>query len=96
MPGYATGEMGVHSAAADDPANDLYQLSPAVDLRLVLLAKDELGYRNLVKLVTAAHLEGHYYKPRIDKEILAANKTGLIALSGCLARRYMPARSENA
>src|ERR1051325_10217933 len=52
---------------------------------LVLLAKDETGYRNLIKLVTAAHLEGYYYKPRIDKEILAANKEGLIALSGCLA-----------
>ncbi len=52
---------------------------------LVLLAKDERGYKNLVKLVTAAHLEGYYYKPRIDKEILAAHKDGLIALSGCLA-----------
>src|SRR6267378_3937969 len=52
---------------------------------LVLLAKDEAGYRNLTKLATAAHLEGYYYKPRIDKEILAANKEGLIALSGCLA-----------
>ncbi len=52
---------------------------------LVLLAKDEAGYRNLIKLATAAHLEGYYYKPRIDKEILAANKEGLIALSGCLA-----------
>jgi len=52
---------------------------------LVLLAKDEIGYRNLIKLATAAHLEGYYYKPRIDKEILAANKEGLIALSGCLA-----------
>src|SRR5438093_3915112 len=52
---------------------------------LVLLAKDEVGYRNLIKLVTAAHLEGYYYKPRIDKEILAQNKEGLIALSGCLA-----------
>jgi DNA polymerase III subunit alpha len=52
---------------------------------LVLLAKDEIGYKNLIKLVTAAHLEGYYYKPRIDKEILAANKEGLIALSGCLA-----------
>src|SRR5438477_2884340 len=52
---------------------------------LVLLAKDEAGYKNLIKLVTAAHLEGYYYKPRIDKEILAANKEGLIALSGCLA-----------
>jgi DNA polymerase-3 subunit alpha len=52
---------------------------------LVLLAKDEVGYRNLVKLATAAHIEGYYYKPRIDKEILAAHKEGLIALSGCLA-----------
>src|SRR5262245_42868187 len=52
---------------------------------LVLLAKDETGYRNLVKLFTTEHLEGYYYKPRIDKEILAQNKDGLIALSGCLA-----------
>src|ERR671926_1541873 len=46
---------------------------------LVLLAKDDAGYRNLIKLVTSAHLEGYYYKPRIDKEILAAHKDGLIA-----------------
>jgi DNA polymerase-3 subunit alpha len=52
---------------------------------LVLLAKDEIGYRNLTRLATAAHLEGYYYKPRIDKELLAAHKEGLIALSGCLA-----------
>ena len=52
---------------------------------LVLLAKDEVGYKNLVKLTTAAHLDGYYYKPRIDKQILAAHREGLIALSGCLA-----------
>ena len=52
---------------------------------LVLLAKDETGYKNLIALVTAGHLEGFYYKPRIDKEILAQRKEGLIALSGCLA-----------
>ena len=52
---------------------------------LVLLAKDEAGYQNLIKLSTAAHLEGYYYKPRIDKELLAAHKEGLIVLSGCLA-----------
>ncbi len=52
---------------------------------LVLLAKDEVGYKNLIRLVTEAHLEGYYYKPRIDREILAENKEGLIALSGCLA-----------
>jgi DNA polymerase-3 subunit alpha len=52
---------------------------------LGLLAKDDVGYKNLIKLTTAAHLEGYYYKPRIDKEILAAHSKGLIALSGCLA-----------
>ena len=52
---------------------------------LGLLARDETGYKNLIKLTTAAHLEGYYYKPRIDKEILAAHKEGLIGLSGCLA-----------
>jgi DNA polymerase III subunit alpha len=52
---------------------------------LVLLAKDETGYKNLIKLATAAHLEGYYYKPRIDKELLSAHHEGLIALSGCLA-----------
>ena len=51
---------------------------------LLLLAKDEVGYKNLIRLVTAGHLEGYYYKPRIDKEILAEHKDGIIALSGCL------------
>src|ERR1043165_336329 len=46
---------------------------------LVLLAKDEIGYRNLIKLVTDAHLQGYYYKPRIDKEILLQHKEGLVA-----------------
>jgi DNA polymerase-3 subunit alpha len=52
---------------------------------LGLLARDETGYKNLVQLATKAHLDGYYYKPRIDKELLAAHKEGLIALSGCLA-----------
>jgi DNA polymerase-3 subunit alpha len=52
---------------------------------LVLLAKDETGYKNLVKLVSDAHLRGYYYKPRIDKELLLQHKEGLVALSGCLA-----------
>lgn len=51
---------------------------------LTVLASDEDGYKNLVKLVTAAHLEGFYYKPRVDKELLARHSKGLIALSGCL------------
>jgi DNA polymerase-3 subunit alpha len=52
---------------------------------LGLLAKDETGYKNLIKLVTDAHLKGYYYKPRIDKEILELHKDGIIAMSGCLA-----------
>jgi DNA polymerase-3 subunit alpha len=52
---------------------------------LGLLAKDEAGYKNLIKLTTEAHLDGYYYKPRIDKEILAKYSAGLIAMSGCLA-----------
>ncbi len=51
---------------------------------LTLLAKDREGYANLIKLATAAYLEGFYYKPRIDKEILSRHSKGLIALSGCL------------
>jgi len=49
-----------------------------------LLAQNDEGYRNLVKLVSLAHLEGFYYKPRVDKELLAKHSAGLIALSGCL------------
>ena len=52
---------------------------------LLLLAENEAGYKNLVRLTTAAHLEGFYYKPRIDKELLEQHKDGLIAFSGCLA-----------
>jgi DNA polymerase-3 subunit alpha len=49
-----------------------------------LLAKDEIGYRNLVKMISIAHLDGFHYKPRIDKELLAKHSSGLIGLSGCL------------
>jgi DNA polymerase-3 subunit alpha len=52
---------------------------------LTLLAENESGYRNLVKLISAAHLDGFYYRPRIDKALLAAHADGLIGLSGCLA-----------
>ncbi len=52
---------------------------------LTLLAKDEEGYRNLVKLVSIAHLDGFYYRPRVDKGLLQEYSHGLIGLSGCLA-----------
>ncbi|MCK4356432.1 PHP domain-containing protein, partial [Candidatus Bipolaricaulota bacterium] len=50
---------------------------------LVLLATDETGYRNLLTIVSLAHTEGFYYKPRADKEILRRYHKGLIALSAC-------------
>ncbi|HSF69436.1 MAG TPA: DNA polymerase III subunit alpha, partial [Nitrospira sp.] len=52
---------------------------------LILLAKNLTGYQNLIKLVSKAYLEGFYYKPRMDKEILKDHHEGLIALSGCLS-----------
>jgi len=52
---------------------------------ITLLAENETGYRNLVKLITTAHLDGFHYAPRIDKELLTQRSAGLIGLSGCLA-----------
>src|SRR3989344_5558998 len=52
---------------------------------LVLLAKNNEGYKNLLKLVSISHLEGFYYKPRIDKEVLKKHSQGLIGLSACVA-----------
>ncbi|UCC67665.1 MAG: PHP domain-containing protein, partial [Armatimonadota bacterium] len=52
---------------------------------LVLLAENEVGYRNLIALVTDTNLEGFYYKPRADRELLARYSDGLIALSACLS-----------
>ena len=51
---------------------------------LILLARDETGYQNLIKLVSIGYLEGFYYRPRIDKEVLKQHAQGLIALSACL------------
>lgn len=50
---------------------------------LILLAKNETGYKNLMKLISIAHLDGFYYKPRVDKELLKLHHEGLIALSAC-------------
>lgn len=64
-----------------------FDREPKVDdenWHLVLLAEDEEGYKNLVRLVSLASVEGFYYKPRVDKELLAAHKKGLIALTACL------------
>jgi DNA polymerase III subunit alpha len=52
---------------------------------LILLARNLTGYQNLIKLVSKGYLEGFYYKPRIDKELLKLHHEGIIALSGCLS-----------
>ena len=55
---------------------------------LTLLAKNRVGFRNLVKLASAASLEGFYFKPRIDKELLTRHHEGLICLSGCVSGEF--------
>lgn len=60
---------------------------PNIDAKryhLILLVKNEQGYRNLVALVTKAHLDGFYYKPRVDMQLLKQHSEGLIAMSACL------------
>ncbi len=51
---------------------------------LILIAKNETGYKNLMKLVSIGYLEGFYYRPRIDKQVLSSHTEGIIALSGCM------------
>ncbi|MFH1288414.1 MAG: PHP domain-containing protein, partial [bacterium] len=67
---------------------------------LVLLAKDKTGYKNLMELVSRGYLEGFYYRPRIDKEILKEFSGGLICLSSCLkgeiASLFLAGRPEDA
>jgi len=72
--------------------------TPSIDNKrnhLILLAKNEVGYKNLVKLTTLAHLEGFYYKPRMDKEILRQYSEGIIASSACIAGEFSQAILEN-
>ncbi|HZT92411.1 MAG TPA: DNA polymerase III subunit alpha [Gaiellaceae bacterium] len=62
---------------------------------LTLLAADNAGYANLIKLSSLGYLEGYYYKPRVDWELLERHAGGLIALSGCLSGRVCKALEEN-
>ena len=60
---------------------------PGIDdkrFHLTALAINSAGYQNLIQLVTKAHLEGFYYKPRVDKDLLRQHAEGIVALSGCL------------
>ncbi|MFH1772933.1 MAG: DNA polymerase III subunit alpha [Patescibacteria group bacterium] len=77
--------IGVEMYLAPESRFNKNSRSEERNYHLVLLAKDISGYKNLIKLTTIAHLEGFYYKPRIDWETLIKHKDGLIALTACLA-----------
>ena len=71
---------------------------PGIDTtryHLTLLAKNAVGYKNLVQLVTISQLEGYYYKPRLDKEALRKHSEGLICLSGCFGGEFSRALRDN-
>lgn len=73
LEGYVSPDMHAKGVGIEDPRH-----------HITLLAKNNTGYQNLLALVSKAHLEGFYYKPRFDKKLLAQHSEGLIALSGCL------------
>ena len=63
--------------------SDREERAKAQNYHILLLAKNREGYQNLMKLTSIAHLEGYYYRPRVDRETLAKYSKGLICTSGC-------------
>src|SRR6516164_6432816 len=63
-------------------------ISGEASYHLTLLAKNHTGFKNLIKMASVAFLEGYYYRPRIDKELLEAHSEGLICLSGCASSEF--------
>ena len=76
--------LGVETYVARRSMTDKEGKADSQPFHLILLAKDWTGYQNLSRLVTDAHVDGYYYKPRIDREHLARHSQGLIGLSACL------------
>ncbi len=76
--------IGVETYVARRSMADREGKSDAQPFHLILLARDWTGYRNLCRIATDAHLDGYYYKPRVDRDYLARHSEGLIGLSGCL------------
>lgn len=75
-----------------------FDKEPGIDnerFHLTLLAENNTGYQNLMKLVTKSHLEGYYYKPRMDKQLMREHHEGIIALSGCLGGEFCKALWNN-
>ena len=75
--------IGLEAYVASRSRHDKESGIDSTRYHLTLLVKNEVGYKNLVQLVTKSHLEGFYYKPRIDRELLKKHHEGLICLSGC-------------
>ena len=76
--------IGVETYVAPRSHTDKEARLDANPHHLILLARDMTGYRNLMSLVSKAHLDGYYYKPRIDHDFLAKHSEGLVGLSACL------------
>jgi DNA polymerase-3 subunit alpha len=76
--------IGVETYIARRSMTDKEGKADAQPFHLILLASDLVGYRNLCRIVTDAHIDGYYYKPRIDRAYLAQHSEGLIGLSACL------------
>lgn len=77
--------IGCEIYLAPQSRRDTFEVDGVRYYHLILLAENETGYRNLVQLVSLANLEGVYYKPRVDKELLRKYHEGLICLSACVA-----------
>ena len=77
--------IGVEAYLAPNKMGDRDPNKDRKAFHMLLLAKNQTGYQNLLKISSAAQLEGFYYNPRVDREFLAAHAEGLIATSGCLA-----------
>ena len=77
--------IGVETYVARRSMRDKEGKADSQPYHLVLLATDMTGYQNLTRLITDAHIDGYYYKPRIDREHLARHSQGLVGMSACLS-----------
>lgn len=87
--------IGMETYVAPHKLTDKRPKIDDANYHLVLLATNREGYENLMRLTTVAHLEGYYYRPRVDKELLRRHAGGLIALSGCLSGEIPTALKTN-
>lgn len=87
--------IGMETYVAPHKLTDKRPKIDDANYHLVLLAANRVGYENLMKLTTVAHIDGYYYKPRVDKELLRQHAGGLIALSACLSGEIPTALKTN-